>query len=143
MSHKKNISKRKRILLLFLVLLAAAALVLLCGWFNTGPRTVYQTAEYRITYSGSMADVIRFRPVPDDSSAMQAVVVIGEQEYPLFTMSYNDQAGDYVAMAGKKEKIPFAFTMASPPDGLTEEETRIFWLAQEIVNELPASIKVR
>lgn len=135
--------KRKLFLLLFLVLIAAAAIWLLSGSFNPGPVARFRADGYRIAYSGTNADRIRFQPSPDDPSVMQALILLGQREVPVFTMAYNTPAGDFTIMAGQKEKIPFAFTMCQPPDTLTSDEVQTFWQAQAIVNELPAYIKVR
>lgn len=140
---QSNTPKRKLFLLLFLVLIAAAVIWMLNGAFNTEPVARFRADGYRIAYSGTYADRIRFQPSPDDPSAMQALILLGKQEVPVFTMAYNTPAGDFTIVAGQTEKIPFAFTMCQPPDTLTSDEVQTFWQAQAIVNELPAYIKVR
>ena len=43
----------------------------------------------------------------------------------------------------KGNKIPVAFEMTAVPENLTEEDHRVFCYAQESVNEIVASLKLK
>lgn len=97
---------------------------------------------YSFTYSGEKGAVILTEET-DDGLAFFAG--LKQEKVPVFTLVFNSQEGDIVTMltAESGEQTPVSFMMYEMPGELSEEDAQSFMLAQEAVNEIVESIKLR
>lgn len=151
--------KRKWMLLLLAMVLAAAALAGCAGKAQTPTEPSYEVVgtepateppvevkmpDYTFTYSGALKDLIVLKEVEEFSGLEFTVKLSGGEEH-IFTLHYNTVEGDFVTMLenGAGEKVPVAFQMAALPEGLSEADTELFYRAQESVNEIAQSLKLK
>ena len=100
--------------------------------------------DYEFTYSGDMADVISINE-RDGSNELEFVVKTSQAEYTIFVLRINAEEGDLVEFIpdAKGNKIPVAFDMTELPEGLSDDDQFLFYQAQERVNDIVASIKLK
>lgn len=89
---------------------------------------------YELTYSGDMTEGVGWNPLEDTPEA-DAVFFIrpgNGTELTLFTMTLEDDQGDYVVIltAPEGDTVPVSFEMAEKPPGLTDDEKWAFTWAQ-------------
>lgn len=110
----------------------------------TEPPVEVKMPEYAFTYSGELKDLIVLKEVEEFSGLEFSVKLSGGEEH-IFTLHYNTVEGDFVTMLENSagEKVPVAFQMATLPEGLSEADTEIFYRAQESVNEVAQSLKLK
>ena len=97
---------------------------------------------YSFTYAGEKASAILTEETADGLAFFAG---LKNEKVPVFTLVFNSQEGDIVTMltAESGEQIPVSFMMFEMPGELSEEDAQTFTLAQEAVNEIVESIKLR
>ena len=113
---------------------------------ETEPPVEVSMPEYELTYSGSLKDVIVVEELNDeDPKGLRFTVVLTESQEHIFTLYFNTDQGDLVTVLTDAEgnRIPVAFQMAAVPEGLSEEDEMTFYMAQEAVNEIVASLTLK
>ena len=147
--HKRAVS-----MLLVLLLLMAAGMTA-CRQDKTEELTQILTEEealppvevampeYELAYSGDLEDVIVLQEAEDGSGTkldFYANLSVGKTK--IFTLKYNTSEGDFVTVLtdAEENKIPVAFDMEQLPEGLSAEDENTFYLAQDAVNEIAASL---
>ena len=105
---------------------------------------VVDMGAYEMTYSGELKDVIVMTELEGDAG-LEFTVKLSKSEPVIFVMHYNSDQGELVTVLTDKagERIPVAFEMAAIPDGLEETDESIFYAAQEAVNEIVESLKLK
>ena len=141
------------------IIIVLAATVLLCGMAGCGSKQEAQTTgpvaypdtqppisqmesgEFTFSYP-DLGTGISFQETED---GLQLQEQLEGQSYTAFTVLYNSDVGDIVLFYeyGEGQRIPVAFQMASLPDGLTGEQQRQFYEAQDLVNEVIQSLQLR
>lgn len=108
------------------------------------PPVEVKMPEYTFTYSGDLKDVIVLKEVAE-FSGLEFTVKLSSGEEHIFTLHYNTVEGDYVTMLEDNagNKVPVAFQMAVIPEGLGEADANLFYRAQESVNEIAESLKLK
>lgn len=111
---------------------------------ETQPPVMISMPEYECTYSGEMADVIETKEL-SDSNALEFSVKLSTKTVPVFVLHFNTEVGDYVEFMTSADgtKVPVAFEMMTLPEGLDEDDATLFYLAQDTVNEIVASITLK
>lgn len=111
---------------------------------ETLPPVEVAMPEYELTYAGELKDLIVVKEVKD-AAGLDFFVKLSEQEAAIFTLRYNTDEGELVTVLtdGQDNRIPVAFEMAETPEGLSEEDEAQFYLAQEAVNEIVESLKLK
>ena len=154
-----QMKKRKWMLLLLATVLTVSALAGCAGKAQaptepgytvvgtepaTEPPVEVKMPEYTFTYSGALKDVIVLKEVAEFSGLEFTVKLSGGEEH-IFTLHYNTVEGDFVTMLedGAGNKVPVAFLMATIPDGLSDADADVFYRAQESVNEIAESLKLK
>ena len=99
--------------------------------------------EYKLAYAGELEDVIVVKET--QTGALSFFVKLSGGETPIFTLHFNSTEGEFVTMlpGGEDEKVPVAFAMEQIPEDLSEEDEALFYLAQESVNEIAESLKLK
>lgn len=113
---------------------------------ETEPPVEVSMPEYELTYSGSLKDVIVVEELNDeDPKGLKFTVLLTETQEHIFTLYFNTDQGDLVTVLtdGEGNRIPVAFQMAMIPEGLSEEDQNTFYMAQEAVNEIVASLTLK
>lgn len=133
--------------------------VLLCGLMGCGSKKEAQTTgpvaypDTQPPISQMEAEAFTFS-YPDlgagfsfkeQEDGLQLQVQLSGKNHTAFTVIYNCSAGDIVQFYENEagERIPVAFRMATIPDGLTEQQQKQFYEAQDLVNEVIRSLKLR
>ena len=100
--------------------------------------------EYEFTYSGEMAELITTEELTEENG-LRFMIQLSTEKIPLFTLLWNQTQGDVVQMMKNEagEQIPVAFMMETAPEELSEADNATFCLAQDVVNDIIASIKVK
>lgn len=100
--------------------------------------------EYELAYSGELKDVLHMEKT-EEKDGLDFFANISGSDVRVFTLHYNTAQGDFVTVLrdGKGSEIPVAFEMTQMPEGLSEEEENIFYLAQEAVNEIAESLTLK
>lgn len=136
-----------------------AATILLCGMAGCGKKQEAQTTgpvaypDTQPPISQMEAEAFTFS-YPDlgadfsfkeQEDGLQLQVQLNGKNYTAFTVIYNCSAGDIVQFYenGEGQRIGVAFQMATMPEGLTQEQQRQFYEAQDLVNEVIQSLKLR
>lgn len=104
-----------------------------------------ETRNYELAFDGQLAEMVFYREIPDTAEDdLEFYTKINEQEHAVFTLVFNSAEGDIVHMITDAEgnRIPVAFMMNTLPEGIDEEVADNFYIAQSVVNEVVASIKV-
>lgn len=113
---------------------------------ETEPPVEISMPEYELTYSGALKDVIVVEELNDqDPKGLKFSVVLTESQEHIFTLFFNTDQGDLVTVLTDAEgnRIPVAFQMATVPEGLSEADEQTFYMAQEAVNEIVASLTLK
>lgn len=100
--------------------------------------------EYEMAYAGEMKDVIVTETLTD-ANGIKFSVKLSESEAHIFTMLYNTMDGELVTVLtdAKGERVPVAFIMPGIPEGLNEEDSYLFYTAQESVNDIVSSLVLK
>ena len=110
------------------------------------PQLVHvETLNYELTFDAQLAEMVFYREIPDTAEDdLEFYTRINEQDYAVFTLVFNSAEGDIVHMIADADgnKIPVAFMMNTLPEEIPEESADSFYIAQGVVNEVVASIKV-
>lgn len=111
---------------------------------ETQPPVQVTMPEYEFTYSGTLADVIAINEL-EDTNNLEFTVKIGEEEFTIFVMHFNAENGDLVEFLidSKGNKIPVSFEMMPLPEKLRDDDALQFYHAQESVNDIVESIKLK
>lgn len=111
----------------------------------SGPVKV-TTAEYELTYSELMADVIRVEQLEGEHGTDLAFyATLSDGEALLFIMRYNVNEGGFIhrVMTNELGEVPFCFEMAEAPEDLGDTDQYTFYGAQEIINDIMHSLALR
>lgn len=110
----------------------------------TAPPVYVQLPEYEFSYSGELAEQITLEELTDQVG-IRFHITLGQKKLPLFTLLLDQVQGDTVQMIenSKGEKIPVSFVMEAIPEGLTAQEEETFCMAQDLVNDVIASIRLK
>ena len=108
------------------------------------PPVEIKMPAYELTYAGELKDVILTKET-DDGAGLAFSVKLSSGEVPIFTLRYNTDEGELVTVLenAEGERIPVAFEMAVMPEDLREEDANTFYAAQEAVNDIVASLKLK
>ncbi len=108
----------------------------------TAPPVQVVMPEYEMSYAGEMADIISWET---ESNGLAFYVEIEGDQYRLFTLLLNQIEGELVTMKenSKGEQIPVSFWMEPVPEGLSQENTQTFCMAQDLVNDMLASLTLK
>ena len=108
------------------------------------PPVEIKMPDYELEYAGEMKDVILVKET-DDGTGLAFSVQLSTGEMPIFTLRYNTDEGELVTVLenAKGERIPVAFEMAAVPDGMSDEDSNVFYAAQEAVNDIVSSLKLK
>ena len=100
--------------------------------------------HYTLTYAGELKDQISYEQLPEKDH-LRFYVSLSRGKQPIFTLQWAVAEGELVTMVdgGNGEKIPVSFAMEPIPDDLNEADHTLFCTAQEQVNAIIASIKVK
>ena len=111
---------------------------------ETLPPIQISMPEYEFSYSGELADLIVTEENPEDNG-LAFRVKLSAGEATVFILHFNRTEGELVQMLDDAQgnKIPVAFEMMAIPEGLNEKDADIFYTAQDAVNEIVASLKVK
>ena len=111
---------------------------------GTQPPVQVTMPDYEFTYSGTLADVIAINE-REDANNLEFTVKIGEEEFTIFVMHFNAENGDLVEFLidSKGNKIPVSFEMMPIPGKLRDDDALLFYHAQESVNDIVESIKLK
>jgi hypothetical protein len=109
---------------------------------QTQPPVQIEMPEYELTYSGEFRDLIVTEQRED---GLVFTVKLSRTEAEIFTLLYNTDEGDLVTVMedAKGNRISVAFRMAALPENLNEQDTQLFFSAQEAVNEIVASLVLK
>ena len=102
--------------------------------------------EYQLTYAGEMKDIIKTREITEgEQTGLEFYVQLSGKDVTVFVLYFDSENGEYVQFLTDEagNRIPVAFDMAELPAGLSEADTETFYLAQESVNDMASSIKLR
>lgn len=110
----------------------------------TQPPVQVVMPEYELSYSGNMADVISWQELPEEGG-LQFYVKLSTGDAALFTLLLDRMEGELVTMKENSagEKVPVSFLMEEIPEDLSEEDKTAFCFAQDTVNEIIASLKLK
>ena len=108
------------------------------------PPVRVEMRDYELSYSGELESVIVFEQQAD-SNDLAFYVSLSDGRAPIFTLRFNSDEGDYVTVLRDSagSKLPVAFRMETIPEGLSEEDRKLFFTAQDAVNEIAASLVVK
>lgn len=108
------------------------------------PPIQIEMPDYELAYSGELEDQIIVEET-EDQSGLAFSVKLSTGEVSIFTLHYNSEEGDLVTVldAADGERVPVAFEMAEVPENLSEDDLSTFYLAQEAVNEIVESLKLK
>ena len=98
--------------------------------------------DYTFTYAGEKAVVIR---TEETDKGLEFFAELTAGKAPVFTVVFNSQEGDIVTVLTSESgaQIPVAFLMYEMPSGLSEDDQLSFMMAQEAVNEIVDSVKLK
>lgn len=109
---------------------------------RTSPMRVV-TDGYELVYDARWRNQIRV--VPGEDGDVDFLVVINGKCYRLFTVVYDNSAGDMVVsrMDPRGIRKNVSFYMAAAPQELSAQERKAFYSAQGLVDEVAGSILLR
>lgn len=101
-----------------------------------------ETDTLTLTYSARHS-LLAARETAD--SALEFHMPLAGQDATVFTLVPDSMEGDIVMMLtdGTGRKVPVAFLMAALPEGISAEEAQSFYIHQEAVAEVMASLTLR
>lgn len=107
----------------------------------TEPPVQVVMPEYQLTYSGDMSEKIIYEELTEEVG-LRFYVRLSSGQVPLFTLLIGDTKGDFVEMKenGAGEQIPVSFLMDGAPENISDEDKRAFLMAQDLANEIVASL---
>lgn len=110
----------------------------------TEPPVQVVMPEYELSYSGVMKESISWEEMPE-AGGLQFYIALSNGKVPIFTMLLNQVQGEKVEMVTNSagQQIPVTFLMEEPPAGLSDEDALRFGMAQEIVNDVANSLKLK
>ncbi len=100
--------------------------------------------EYEFSYAGEMAELISLEELTEENG-LRFHIQLGNNKVPLFTLLWNQVQGDVVMMMenGAGQEIPVTFIMEEVPENLSQEDNKTFCMAQDIANDIMASLKLK
>lgn len=106
------------------------------------PQVEVSMDEYSFAYAGDRASIIA---IEETEQGLAFFVELDVGKAPMFTLVYNSQEGDIVTvlMSESGERVPVSIMMFAMPDNLSEKDQQRYALAQESVNEIVDSIKLK
>lgn len=158
---KERTTKRKSLLQLMLMLLVVLSMLLTaCSQAKENdtessqaepqveeiPPVALTMPEYELSYSGELKDVIQVRDTETEvGPGLEFYVNLSGTDTTIFVLHYNSDQGELVSMLENDsgEQIPIAFEMAEMPAGLSDEDANTFSVAQDSVNEIISSLKLK
>ncbi len=110
----------------------------------TAPPVEVKLPSYEMSYSGDMAEIISWDE-DHTTGKLSFFVQIEGARLPIFTVLIDQITGEnvYVKQNGKGEDVYVSYVMEAMPEGLSEENQRIFGTAQELVNDINASLVLK
>ena len=101
-----------------------------------------ESDEYVLTYSGEMKDLIS---TAEREEGLEFSVRLSYGTEPIFTIRINVLEGELVQMIDgpNGEKIPVSFAMNLIPENLSQEDQLTFCSAQDLVNDIIGSLKLK
>lgn len=100
--------------------------------------------DYTFAYSGELAEsiVLEENKVSGD---LEFYVNLTDDKAPLFTLCFGTDEGDFVTVIrdASDNPVPVAFQMKTIPEGLEEADQDLYYLAQDEVNAIAASIALK
>ncbi len=110
----------------------------------TQPPVQLEMTEYVLSYDGEMADIISWEK-NTEAGGLSFFVKLGETQYPLFTVLIGQAKGDFVETKknGKGETVSVSYVMEPMPQGLSQEDEKLYGTAQELVNDINASLTLK
>jgi len=110
----------------------------------TQPPVKVVMPEYELSYSGPLADLIQWQEQPENGS-LAFSVQLSTGNALLFTLLLDQAEGEIVIMKenGAGQKVPVSFQMAQAPESLSQEDRQTFLMAQDMVNEIIASLTLK
>lgn len=99
---------------------------------------------YEFSYAGEMAELISLEELTEESG-LRFHIQLSSGKIPLFTLLLNQVQGDVVLMMknGAGQEIPVTFIMEEVPENLSQEDNKTFCMAQDIANDIMASLKLK
>ena len=109
---------------------------------TTVPPVVVQTPEFEMSYSGQMKDLIGYA---ETEEGLTFSVNLPGGQRPIFTVRFHVMEGELVQMIDGPdgEKIPVSFDMKAVPENLSQEDRQTFCQAQDEVNAIIDSLKIK
>lgn len=110
----------------------------------TEPPVQVVMPEYELSYSGVMKESISWEEIPE-AGGLQFYIALSDGKAPIFTMLLNQVQGEKVEMVTNAagQQIPVTFLMEEMPAGLSDEDALRYAMAQEIVNDVANSLKLK
>lgn len=100
--------------------------------------------DYTFEYSGELAEAITLEE-NKKTGELAFFVTLSTEKAPLFTLRINSDEGDFVTVIrdASNNPVPVAFRMETIPEGLEEADQELFYIAQDEVNAIAASIVLK
>ena len=117
-------------------------------WDETEPETKapiqVKMPDYTFEYSGELAEAIVMEE-NKDTGDLEFYVNLTNGKAPLFTLCFGTDDGDFVTVIrdASDAPVPVAFQMETIPAGLEEADQELFYIAQDEVNAIAASIVLK
>ena len=110
----------------------------------TLPPVQVEMPEYELAYSGELSDVIVVTE-QEGTSDLEFAVKLSNSQARIFTLHFNADEGELVTFVTDKagNRVPVAFDMATVPEKLSEADANTFYMAQDAVNEIVASLVLK
>lgn len=112
-------------------------------WMEEDDR-IYVTSQYgTLAYSAAFSDVVQVRGVYDeDVAVLKFEGLIGDAAVELFDIRYGETEGELLRQVQTEsgETVDAYLTIHDQPQGLSEDDLNTFYAAQEILNEVMASL---
>jgi hypothetical protein len=111
---------------------------------ETLPPVKVSMPAYELTYSGELKDILVVQEL-EEANALSFRVTLSGGEAEIFILRFNHEQGELVQVFtdGSGQRIPVAFEMMPLPAGLDQDDEALFCQAQDAVNEIIASMKLK
>jgi hypothetical protein len=111
---------------------------------ETDGSVVIKTTFGNSRYPAAFSDLITVKAQSGEASAsLQFFAQIDSKEIPVFTVHYGGSEGrpfGILSLSGDTDEITVAVAFADPPAGLSADDLTTFQAAQEVFNEILASM---
>ena len=138
------------------VLLAVCVLLTGCGNEKAGSKQAVNelvvengkvtTNWYECAYPEAMQNTIRVDKAEGEFTGdLKFYVTLPDSEHLIFDLKYNNAQGDWTIEFEKDggEKVPVSFVMYSVPAFMSENDKTQFFMAQEVVNDIVSTMKLK